>query len=467
MSGPFPRPAAPGTVAADRLAAVENLHTACRQWTVPVHRPYTDLTFGFGFAVLGDPARARRLAADGAAVLESIAPPAEGEQDLIAVTGAIIRRFLSRVFRYRIEQALNGAPHAGTLAGPVLADWVEIARQAADGTVLNPYKLAEHAINVYRMVSRVVEPVDRADPYTPWSRNHDALSRELAELHDVHDPAEIAARLGRLVRSAISADGAGSDRLRLLRDALPLSLRAGPAFAAEALDLVGQVLADATGEVVVGGQGQAPVIGQLCQLVEQSLFVAGSIGRADLAREWAGRFAGLAERFPVEFRVRLVRTAGPQCLRTLRALGLPDDIDRLVVRLGAVVPDSYPHADPEAAGGVLGARLVLAAGWLALDRAGEAGPVLDKARHEVLDPGGLPLPSKDYTELARAYLFSVGQGHPESELGRIIDLFRVMPPGRVTNTWTTASYFSRSHLILTEEAVAAACRMLVEPPLPG
>jgi len=38
-----------------------------------------------------------------------------------------------------------------------------------------------------------------------------------------------------------------------------------------------------------------------------------------------------------------------------------------------------------------------------------------------------------------------------------------MPRHKISNTWTTAQYYSRFHLLLVEDTVAAVCRMLTEP----
>jgi hypothetical protein len=70
----------------------------------------------------------------------------------------------------------------------------------------------------------------------------------------------------------------------------------------------------------------------------------------------------------------------------------------------------------------------------------------------------------DYTELARSYVTALGQGDAESGMPRLVELFREMPTGVVQNHWSTAPYFSRLHLNLTEDAVAAACRTLLERP---
>src|SRR5262249_35519428 len=146
--------------------------------------------------------------------------------------------------------------------------------------------------------------------------------------------------------------------------------------------------------------------------------------------------------------------------RGLEALGLSDDIGGIADRLRAILPD----ADPGVAGSLLGARLVLAPGWLTLDSVAEAAPTLEQARYELLGAEGLKLQSQEYTELAGAFVFALGQWHPEPGLGWATALFREMSPGKITNTWTTAPHFSRSHLILSEEAVASVCRVLLKSP---
>jgi hypothetical protein len=468
MPGLFPHQAAPGTVPSGQLEAVEVLHAACRRWAepVPVHLPYIDLTFAFGFATLGDAARAQRLLGEGVAALDAAPVPTGGFRDAVGTAAVVIRRFLAEVFRSRVEQALAGDPHVGPLSGRVLAAWDEIVRQGRTGQAPNPYFLVEHAVNVYRLVSRVLEPVDRPDPYRPLSGPRDDTRRQLEEAEALRDPTALAGQLGRVVRGVVSGGDPGPDQLHALRDALSLSVRAGKMSAIESLDLILPILSGAVGEAVVSGQDRGPVIWRVSQLVEQGLFVAGWTGRADLTLAWAGRFVELAERFPAEPRHDLIRWAGPQALRSLQTLGLSDGIDATFARLRALVPVSLPGADPHVAGSLLGARLVLAAGLLTLGSVAEAAPALDQARQELLGRDSLKLLSKDYTELAGAYVFALGQWHPEPALSRMTALFPEMPPGRITNTWTTAPYFSRSHLILSEEAVASVCRVLLKPPHP-
>ena len=60
-----------------------------------------------------------------------------------------------------------------------------------------------------------------------------------------------------------------------------------------------------------------------------------------------------------------------------------------------------------------------------------------------------------YTELARTYVSALGQGPSEAGLPRITELFRKMDANKITNTWTTAPYYSRLHLNLVEDVILA------------
>src|SRR5439155_11836928 len=84
-----------------------------------------------------------------------------------------------------------------------------------------------------------------------------------------------------------------------------------------------------------------------------------------------------------------------------------------------------------------------------------ARPILEDARNELLNQNATALQPKDYTELARAYVTALGQGASESGLENMIALFRKMPPAKITNTWTTAQYYSRFHLNLVEDVILA------------
>jgi len=159
----------------------------------------------------------------------------------------------------------------------------------------------------------------------------------------------------------------------------------------------------------------------------------------------------------------LVNVVVPQCLRSLRKMGLRDETDRLLRRLQDVVLAGAPPGKlreryagkPEAWGRALQSLLTLAGGWLTFGLTAQASPILDLARAELFGPTAAKLATKDFTPLAQAYVAALGQGPAEEGLDRIIELFRRMDPARVVNSFTTSKFYSRFHLNLVEEVVLA------------
>src|SRR5205823_4688567 len=121
---------------------------------------------------------------------------------------------------------------------------------------------------------------------------------------------------------------------------------------------------------------------------------------------------------------------------------------------GATLPElKKKHAaKPEMWSSVLQTELNLAAGWLTFGMKERATPILDEARNELLSQN-VKLDAKDYSPLACAYVTALGQGPPETGMARISELFRKMDDKKLTNTWTTAQYYSRFHLNLVEAAI--------------
>jgi hypothetical protein len=99
--------------------------------------------------------------------------------------------------------------------------------------------------------------------------------------------------------------------------------------------------------------------------------------------------------------------------------------------------------------------LNIAGGWLAFGLAEQAAPILDEARNELLaTPSGKPQ-LLEVSRLMTAYIAAVGQGSAESGLQRIGELFRKIDPHKITNSFTTAPFYSRLHLNVVEEVVLA------------
>jgi hypothetical protein len=93
------------------------LHQAARAWVSdpkdpePTKNslPYVDLIFAFGLARLGEGSAARELAQKAA--------------DALAAKRDVIHDILLAAYRYRIDQALSGKPHAGPLPAELL-EWI-------------------------------------------------------------------------------------------------------------------------------------------------------------------------------------------------------------------------------------------------------------------------------------------------------------------------------------------------------
>jgi len=171
-----------------------------------------------------------------------------------------------------------------------------------------------------------------------------------------------------------------------------------------------------------------------------------------------------------EMRFRLVNVVAVPCLATLKKLGLRDGIARFIdllqpeARDGVFVTRPTDVNDMERWAAECVTLLHLAAAYQMLGQHDLAAPILDAARQELLGHHERRLPSKDDVQIARAYVTALGAGAVESGLPRLIELFREMPGNRIPNTWTTAQYYSRSHLNLIEDAVLAVFTPAAEPP---
>ncbi len=83
-----------------------------------------------------------------------------------------------------------------------------------------------------------------------------------------------------------------------------------------------------------------------------------------------------------------------------------------------------------------------------------------EARLELANPN-CRLEPKDYTTLARAYVLSCGTG-ASGGLDALTEVFSVLQPVKITNTFTSAHHFSRLHLSVIDDTVFAMCRLCQE-----
>ncbi|MCI0702133.1 MAG: hypothetical protein L0241_13705, partial [Planctomycetia bacterium] len=439
--------------------------TAQRNEHIKANLPYADLMFALGFATLGDSVSARELLESARRVMEGAIPEGGTPWADQAVTAAVVRNFLFKAFKYRIEQALAGKLHVGLLSAEVLADRKELAKRAGVGPVNNPYKLAEYAVDRLREQLSIIEPQEKPDPYAVMPTRN-VLRNMLAELHTIPDPAEFAERVRQLYQKGLPGKNLAEVQFLVLFEALPLATRVGEAFAVEQLELVPATIAAGTGQL-----NESPDMPQRKgKLLASAFFLASHFNREAQARKLLDTFLAVVWNPASETRVPFTNAVMGVALACLKKLGLRDQVNRLLNSLhgemlrGTTLEDlKQKHvANPEQWSAVLQTLLNLAGGWLMLGQHERAEPILAEVRNELLGAKNVRTPPKEYTELARTYVAALGAG-PTAGLDQIAELFREMPLNYITNIWNTAQYYSRFHLCLVEDTVAAVCRMLAQP----
>jgi hypothetical protein len=456
------------------LEEIEKLHAAVRKWienSVAAQKnqhlrqnlPFVDLYFGFAFGIYQDRVRAEKLVEDARKVMVVPIPAGGSPQADQAVTAAVASNTLFQAFQYRVEQALAGNRHTGPLSPTVRAALDDLSRKAGGGPVNNPYKLADYVVTSMRNRSHVVEPEERPDPYSDWTKHGDPLKKELAALRAIREPRKLADSIRKLHKEGVSGKPLREVQFYALHEGLPLAPRVGEGFTAEMVQLVPAALAHGTGAAT-----ESPDLPKKQgELLERALFLAGHYDRVDLTRRLVDSFLALLPGKTEETRFKLINVVAGQCLRSLWKLGLRDEVDRFFTSLqtqafrGATMADVKKRyaSKPEMWSAVLQTLLRIASGWLSVGLADRAEPILTEARNELLGGTGTAFQPKDYTELAQAYVAALGQGPAEAGVAGIAELFRKMDPKKITNTWTTAQYYSRFHLQLVEDAVFAVCQM--------
>ncbi|MBX9581371.1 MAG: hypothetical protein K2X87_13805 [Gemmataceae bacterium] len=464
-----------GSRDATRLRAAREkcleLHRTVRAWAepAPVNLPYVDLYFAYALARLGESHPARDLLDQARRVLDQ--PPPGGADDpkawadhkrREAVTGSVAGRFLFGAFRSRVEEALAGKPAGGPLAPDQLAAAAAVAQQGrvpAPTGGSNPYRTADYVISRLRQESDIIDAEEKREAYAViHASTSDKLGQELHGLPGVREPARLAARVRQLYREGVAEKAPAEARFQVLHAALPLAPRAGEAFALELLDLVPAVLTHP------GLPAPPDTTRKQGELIERALVVAAHYGRGEAVQKVVDQFARLLRAKPEAGRFTLVNVVAGRTLRTLRKLGLRDEIDGLLTRIrtevlgGADLPAlrrQYAGRKPEEWADALQVLLTLAAGWLTFGLDGRAGPILAAARDDLLGKDRPKFPPKDYTAVARAYVAAIGHGRADAALPRIAELFGRMDPAAVENVWTGSPVYSRLRLGLVEEVVLA------------
>jgi hypothetical protein len=274
------------------------------RWIAQGHLPspgtatYVDLLFAFGLARLGEKTHCHKLIEQAPQRLAARDP---------------VHGWLIQAFEFRILEALEGRAGVQRLPADLLDRLEPMER------------LARYKIDRIREHSRILEPHELIDPYRGWhGRFADDLSRELATLQDLNDCGKLTDRLRRLVNSR----GKGKtvvEEPRILATALELAPRLGEVFAAELLEQAAGVL-----------QKLSEPLDQAL-LLEKGLFLAAHYDNKDEVQRLVGRFHRLIEAGGGSLPVRNLEALLGRSFRSLRKLGLRDEVGLLLERMARVI----------------------------------------------------------------------------------------------------------------------------------
>jgi hypothetical protein len=444
-----------GQRGSDRFRAVRErifrLHDLARNWVQRCNdskqevkasaeptQAYGDLMFAFGLARMGEVNQARRLQ--------------EQATEILAKTEDETHSFLLQAYVYRIEEAIAGRPHSGSLPTAQLEELEDInakaeavAKEKQPG-LPNPHRESLFKINRLREKSRILDPQDVIDAYSPFKTAHAGLERELVLLVGGTATEGVANRLREMLKSEKKAP----EQQKILSAALGAAARLGEEFAVEMLDaLIKSQLAG------------APVLDlneliERAKVLERAMFLAAHFDRVELLQRLVADFGKLLESQRGEGGIKELGELAGHCLRSLRKLGLRDEIDLLLRRMRDMVApgegiDSLRQRYGNSWHNALEALLHIASGWLYFGRSEQAMPWLDAAREVLFEDTTMMAVAR--SNLTCAYVGALGQAPPATALERIEELFAKM--GRIADAFTTSSHFSISQLRIIEAVVLA------------
>jgi hypothetical protein len=402
-------------------------------------RRYAELVFAYGLARLGESAEAERIVAW---VRQQM-----NQRDNV-------HAWALRAFEQRIAEAAAGT--RGTQLSPDLLsimEWMD--------------RNERYKADRLREQSRIIEPFERIKPYRNFHRRYaDEFERELAQLVDVADPGQLAARLEQLWTSPPPAAQKPGGRMRLLTAALELAPRLGADYAGRAIDRVLPVW-DAADDV----------IDRAC-LLEKALQAAAHFDHREAVQTFVERFEtslpsiidaylNLQVQYSADKHERLVaiELLFQQSLRGLRKLGLRDEIGRIfaqIVELArgerSATPKSRKAGRPTHADPTRGAKLLLtvAGGWFFFGQHEEARPIVEEVRRQLFIGELIPAFK---ASLACAYVAAVGQAPLDIALPLVRELFaRDSQSGKpllhgVADAFATSTHYSLGQYRIVEATV--------------
>jgi hypothetical protein len=347
--------------------------------------------------------------------------------------------FLLKAFEYRIQESLEGRPHTGPLPAKLMEELEHMQT------------LLKYVVDRLRKHSRILEPDQRIDPYRRWAARISDLDKALADLTDLADRKEIVARVQKLLKDTAKGAAGHEPRARILRTALEAAPRVGEEFAKEMLDRALPAY-DALAEP----RDQAALEEQ-ARFLEKALFTAAHFDRAEHIHPLVGRFQKMLQGQRGPQAIQAVEALAAQCFRSLRKLGMRDEIDRLLTQMAELILEgkdldalvrgiNFKTDNPAP----LTALLHVATSWYYFGRDHQADPVLQAVRGVLLKAEFPPLKQ---TALACAYARTVGQTTVAVAKLRLEEIFQQFKG--VKDTFTSGTHFGVSQLDLVESVVLA------------
>jgi hypothetical protein len=403
-----------------------------------VNKPYVDLMFAFAMAKLGEVTAARDLLNLAKHEIQG-RMSAKGKPDSA-------HAYLLEAFMWRIENALQGRPHTGPLSPELVAklDTLDVDRQ---NNASNRY-----VVDRLREQSRILEPQDKNDPYGMWKKHGNELQATLSELTKVHDPNKLEESIKKLLRN----NQVPEHRLLILTTALTLAPRTSEELAVSLVQQVPALLETLSKQNGTREQLATLSDGQ-ANLLERALFIAGHYDRREQVQALFNRFIAFVKTRDDEMRYKTINYIARECLRSLRKVGLKDEIDHFLKSITEIVTQNKSLIQLRQSSGtkwpeVLTALLYLAEAWQYSGAYSQAKPFLDEARSTIFANGkDKTIKPLQLAKLVQTYVSALGQGPVDEALNRIEELFQKLE--KLPNSFTTMSHFSRLHLNVVEDVV--------------
>ncbi|HEY7311506.1 MAG TPA: hypothetical protein VH643_19240 [Gemmataceae bacterium] len=396
----------------------------------PPTAPYIDLLFAFGMARLGEADPGKQLMKR---AREALAGKDEAHS------------FLLQSFEYRINEALEGRPHTGPLPAKLME------RRNAMVPMLR------YVVDRLRKHSRILEPEQDIDPYSPWVARINDIEKALAEVAELPDRKEIQTRVQKLLKEVPRGAAGHETRARILRTALEVAPRVSEDFAKEMLDRALPVYDALPPLESLAEDKKLTALEHQARFLEKALFAAAHFGRTESVHSLVARFQKMLQTQRGQRAIEFVEKVASQCFRSLRKLGMRDEIDRLLGQMADVVLEgkdldalvkkiNFKEDGPAP----LKALLHVASSWYYFGRDHQADPVLQTVRSVLFKAAYPPLKQKD---LACGYARTVGQTTLEVAKTRLEEILRDLKG--VRDSFTSSSHFSVFQLDVIESVVLA------------